>query len=66
VSKGKKQSSSSSASRATAARDADTGQFLLAARHYVSSNTASKEAASRKLKELGISDRSGKLGKNYR
>jgi hypothetical protein len=47
-------------------RDADTGAFVAAAKVYASSNNASKEQAREKLKELGISDRSGKLGKNYR
>jgi hypothetical protein len=47
-------------------RDADTGQFVEAARSYASSNTASRAAAKSKLGELKITDRSGKLSKDYR
>jgi hypothetical protein len=64
VAKDKKKGSSGSGTRVI--RDVDTGEFLQAAKVYSASNTATREAARSKLKELGISDRSGKLGKHYR
>jgi hypothetical protein len=64
VGKEKKRGSSSLGTRVL--RDSDTGEFVTAARAYSSSNSASKEIAKTKLKELGIVDSSGKPGKHYR
>lgn len=49
-----------------AGSDADTRRVVRAAREFIAANTASKEAATDKLKELGILDEDGNLSKNYR
>jgi hypothetical protein len=64
VGKNKKQRSSVSGQRILGSLD--TGRFVTAANAYSSSNTASKEIAKSKLRELGIVDNSGKPGKHYR
>ena len=57
---------STTLTQAKAGKDGATGKFLEAAKTYRTANTASKEVATNKLKELGIVTPKGKLSKNYR
>lgn len=55
-----------SSGKKKAGGDAVTGQFMARAKKWASANSATREAASDKLKEMGIYDESGKLAKDYR
>jgi len=52
-------------SRQVGSRETTTARVLQAARAYRAANTASKDVATGKLKELGILSSNGKLSKNY-
>jgi len=58
--------SNCSPGKAKLGRESSTGQFVARAEKWANANSASKEAASSKLKEMGIYDRNGKLSKDYR
>lgn len=47
-------------------REAATGKFVERANSWVSANTATPDVARAKLRELGIHDNRGKLGKDYK
>lgn len=57
---------SSTSPKSKIGRDSSSGQFFARAEKWATANSASKEAASSKLKDMGIYDRNGKLAKDYR
>lgn len=57
---------SSTLAKTTIGQDSGSGRFVARAEKWATANSASKEAASSKLKEMGIYDRNGKLAKEYR